>query len=166
MSRSSASAKGVTSKPKRHRAILSLVRGGVISTQEELVAELRQRHFAVTQATVSRDIRELGLLRVHHGDAGARYVLPLAELDPERAAERLRNAVDEHVQSIEFVDLLGVIRTRPGCAPVVAAALDGSRFDEVAGTIAGDDTVLVIARSRPGAQRLQRRLTSLPEASL
>ncbi len=166
MSASSAPTLSITSKTKRQRAILDLVRGGVIGTQEELVAELHQRQFAVTQATVSRDIRELGLLRVYHGEAGARYVLPMAELDTELAADRLRNAVDEHVQSIEFVDLLGVIHTNPGCAPLVAAALDGSRFDEIAGTIAGDDTVLVIARSRPAAQRLQRRLTSLPEASL
>lgn len=163
MSTGFAATESTTSKTRRQRAIINLVRSGVIRTQDELVAELHRRRFGVTQATVSRDIRELGLLRVHHGRAGARYVLPVAELDAERTTERLRNALDEHVLSIEFVDLLGIIHTAPGCAPLVGGALDGSRFEEVAGTIAGDDTVLVVARSRPAAQRLLRRLTSLPD---
>ena len=115
--------------------------------------ELHRRRFPVTQATVSRDIRELGLLRVHD-DAGPRYMAPVAELDVEQTMQRLRNAIREHVQAIEFVDLFGIVHTAPGCAPLVGGALDGSRFEEVAGTIAGDDTVLVIARSRPAAQRL------------
>jgi len=149
-------------KPARHRAILSLVRGGAIRTQEDLVAELHRRRFAVTQATVSRDIRELGLVRVHD-EAGPRYMAPVAEIDADQTMHRLRNAIQEHVQTMEFIDLLGIIHTAPGCAPLVAGALDGSRFEEVAGTIAGDDTVLVIARSRPAAQRLLRRLTSIPE---
>src|SRR3984885_14499296 len=152
----------VTAKPHRHRAILALVRGGVIRTQEDLVAELHRKRFPVTQATVSRDIRELGLLRVHD-DAGPRYMAPVAELDVEQTMQRLRNAMREHVQGIEFVALFGIVHTAPGCAPLVGGALDGSRFEEVAGTIAGDDTVLVIARSRPAAQRLLLRLNSMSE---
>jgi transcriptional regulator of arginine metabolism len=153
---------GPAAKPARHRAILALVRGGVIRTQEDLVAELHRRRFPVTQATVSRDIRELGLLRVHD-DAGPRYMASVAELDVEQTMQRLRNAIREHVQAIEFVDLLGIVHTAPGCAPLVGGALDASRFEEVAGTIAGDDTVLVIARSRPAAQRLLLRLNSMSE---
>jgi transcriptional regulator of arginine metabolism len=162
MSASPARAVSAAAKPARHRAILNLVRGGVIRTQEDLVAELHRRHFAVTQATISRDIRELGLVRVHD-DAGPRYMAPVAEIDADQTMHRLRNAIQEHVQTMEFIDLLGIVHTAPGCAPLVAGALDGSRFEEVAGTIAGDDTVLVIARSRPAAQRLLRRLTSIPE---
>ena len=162
MSASPARVVNGAAKPARHRAILNLVRGGVIRTQEDLVAELHRRRFAVTQATVSRDIRELGLVRVHD-DEGPRYMAPVAEIDADQTMHRLRNAIEEHVVTMEFVDLLGIIHTAPGCAPLVAGALDGSRFEEVAGTIAGDDTVLVITRSRPAAQRLLRRLTSLPE---
>jgi transcriptional regulator of arginine metabolism len=165
MSASPARAVNGTAKPARHRAILNLARGGVIRTQEDLVAELRRRRFAVTQATVSRDIRELGLLRVHD-DAGPRYMAPVAEIDADQTMHRLRNAIEEHVVTMEFVDLLGIVHTAPGCAPLVAAAVDASRFEEVAGTIAGDDTVLVITRSRPAAQRLLRRLTSIPEQGL
>ena len=153
---------GPAAKPARHRAILALVRGGVIRTQDDLVSELHRRRFPVTQATVSRDIRELGLLRVHD-DAGPRYMAPGAELDVEQTMQRLRNAIREHVQAIEFVDLFGIVHTAPGCAPLVGGALDGSRFEEVAGTIAGDDTVLVIARSRPAAQRLLLRLNTMSE---
>jgi transcriptional regulator of arginine metabolism len=162
MNATSARSASNAAKPARHRAILTLVRGGVIRTQEDLVAELHRRRFAVTQATVSRDIRELGLLRVHD-DAGPRYMAPVAEVDADLTMHRLRNAIEEHVQTVEFVDLLGIVHTAPGCASLVAAALDGSRFEEVAGTIAGDDTVLVITRSRPAAQRLLRKLTSIPE---
>jgi transcriptional regulator of arginine metabolism len=162
MSASPARAVSTAAKPARHRAILNLVRGGVIRTQEDLVAELHRRRFAVTQATISRDIRELGLVRVHD-EAGPRYMAPVAEIDADQTMHRLRNAIQEHVQTMEFIDLLGIVHTAPGCAPLVAGALDGSRFEEVAGTIAGDDTVLVIARSRPAAQRLLRRLTSIPE---
>ena len=163
MSATTARMLGPAAKPARHRAILALVRGGVIRTQEDLVAELHRRRFPVTQATVSRDIRELGLLRVHD-DAGPRYMTPVAELDVEHTMQRLRNAIREHVIGIEFVDLFGIVHTAPGCAPLVGGALDGSRFEEVAGTIAGDDTVLVIARSRPAAQRLLLRLNSMSEA--
>jgi transcriptional regulator of arginine metabolism len=162
MSTSATRLVGPAAKPARHRAILALVRGGIIRTQEDLVAELHRKRFPVTQATVSRDIRELGLLRVHD-DAGPRYMTPVAELDVEQTMQRLRNALREHVQAIEFVDLLGIVHTAPGCAPLVGGALDGSRFEEVAGTIAGDDTVLVIARSRPAAQRLLLRLNAMSE---
>src|ERR1700693_1686367 len=118
---------GPAAKPARHRAILKLVRGGVIRTQEDLVAELHRRRFAVTQATVSRDIRELGLVRVHD-DAGPRYMAPVAEIDADQTMHRLRNAIEEHVLTMEFVDLLGIVHTAPGCAPLVAAAVDASRF--------------------------------------
>jgi transcriptional regulator of arginine metabolism len=165
MSASSARVVANTAKPARHRAILNLVRSGIIRTQEELVDELHRRRFAVTQATISRDIRELGLVRVHD-DAGPRYMAPVAELDADQTMHRLRNAMEEHVQTMEFIDLLGIIHTAPGCANLVAAAVDGSRFEEVAGTLAGDDTVLIITRSRPAAQRLLRRLTSIPEHEL
>lgn len=151
---------GLNGKAARQRAILELVRLRVIRTQEELVEQLRRRRVDATQATVSRDIRELGLLRIRDR-AGARYTAPAAELDVEGALRRLGNAVREHVQSIEFVDLLGIVRAAPGTAPLVASAVDAARFDEVAGTVAGDDTVLVVARSRPAAQRLWLRLRAM-----
>jgi transcriptional regulator of arginine metabolism len=144
---------GAAAKAERQRAILELVRTRIIRTQEDLVAALRRRRVFATQATVSRDIRDLGLLRVHD-DAGARYVAAAAELDPGAAYARVRRALAEHVRHVEFVDLLGIVHTAPGSASLVAAALDAGRFEELAGTLAGDDTVLIVARSRPAAQRL------------
>jgi transcriptional regulator of arginine metabolism len=151
-------------KRARQRAVLELVRRRTIRTQEELVAALRSRHLDVTQATVSRDIRELGLVRVP-GDGGARYAQPGAEVDERIARTRLHNALSEHASGIEFVDLLGVVHAAPGSASLLAAAIDGARFDELAGTVAGDDTVLLVARSRPAAQRLLARLRTLAEDS-
>ena len=147
-------------KVERQRAILELVRTRVIRTQEELVDALHRKRLEVTQATVSRDMRDMGLVRVHDGE-GHRYMAPVAELDAESTEERLRNAMREHVRSMEFIDLLGIMRTLPGCAPLVAAAIDGARFEEIAGTIAGDDTILLVTRSRPAAQRLNLRLRAM-----
>jgi transcriptional regulator of arginine metabolism len=151
---------GVVAKSERQRAILELVRTQVIRTQTDLVRALRRRRLPVTQATVSRDVRDLGLLRVRGAD-GARYVAAAAEVDPRAAHSRVRSALTQHVQSVEFVDLLGVVRTAPGSASLVAAAIDGARFDELAGSVAGDDTVLIVSRSRPAAQRLLVRLKDM-----
>ncbi|MGH7686420.1 MAG: arginine repressor [Candidatus Dormibacteria bacterium] len=147
-------------KSERQRMIIELVRTRVLRTQEELVDALRDRNLDVTQATVSRDIRELGLVRVHDSD-GARYMLAVAELDAGAASERLRTVLREHVRSVEFIDLLGVMHTLPGCAMVVAAAIDSARIEEIAGTIAGDDTILIVTRSRPAAHRLGVRLRDM-----
>jgi transcriptional regulator of arginine metabolism len=158
----SRSASNGTAKRSRQRAIVELVRTRTIRTQEELVAALATRHLEATQATVSRDIRELGLLRVP-GEGGARYAQAGAEVDEGLARQRLHNALSEHTQGIEFVDLLGVLHAQPGSASLVAGAIDSARFDELAGTVAGDDTVLLIARSRPAAQRLLARLRGIWE---
>ena len=153
---------GIAGKRSRQRAIIELVRTRTIRTQDELVTALRKRHLDVTQATVSRDMRELGLLRVP-GDTGPRYVLPGAELDERAARLRLHNALSEYTSGIEFIDLLGVVHTQPGTASLVGVALDNARFDELAATIAGDDTVLLVARSRPAAQRLLATLRTIME---
>ncbi len=149
-------------KRSRQRAIVELVRTRTIRTQEELVAALADRDLEATQATVSRDIRELGLLRVP-GDGGPRYAQAGAEVDEQVARQRLHNALSEHTHGIEFVDLFGIVHAEPGTASLVAVAIDAARFDELAGTIAGDDTVLLIARSRPAAQRLLATLRTISE---
>jgi len=149
----------VPGKVERQQAILDLVDGRAIRTQEELVEALRLRGLEVTQATVSRDLRELGLARVAGGE-GLRYVAAVQEAEGVGLA-RLRSAMREHVRSVEFVDVLGVVRTRPSTAPLVAAAIDGARYAEVAGTVAGDDTVLVVARGARAAATLAARLEAL-----
>jgi transcriptional regulator of arginine metabolism len=149
----------VPGKVERQQAILDLVGGRAIRTQDELVAALRGRGLEVTQATVSRDLRELGLARVAGGE-GLRYIAPVPE-EEVPALGRLRGVLREHVRGIEFVDFVGVMRTRPSTAPLVAAAIDGARYEEVAGTVAGDDTVLVITRGAEAAAVLGARLQSM-----
>jgi len=144
-------------KAERQQTILELVRDHKVRTQEEMVAALRRRGLDATQATVSRDIRELGLVRVHDPD-GLRYVAGGDADEGSPVSTRLRAVMREHVRSMEFVEHLGVVHTRPSSAPLVAATIDSSHFEEVAGTVAGDDTVLVVVRSRPGARRLADRL--------
>ncbi len=149
------------SKPARQAAILELVRSRPIRTQDQLVDALVSRRLVATQATVSRDIRELGLLRVADPD-GSRYVAasPTDE-QPSGIGSRLRAVMRDHVRSVEFVEVMGVLRSRPSTAPLVAAAIDAAHLDEVAGTVAGDDTVLVVARGRAAATRLEQRLRAI-----
>jgi transcriptional regulator of arginine metabolism len=153
---------GHAAKVERRQAVLDLVRSRSVRTQEEIVSALRNRGLDATQATVSRDIRELGLARVHDPD-GMRYVARGEATEASPLTTRLRNAMREHVRSMEFVDHLGVIHTRPGSAPLVASVIDSSHFAEVAGTVAGDDTILVVVRSRPAAARLAERLRTVVE---
>jgi transcriptional regulator of arginine metabolism len=115
-------------KEDRQRAILDLVRRRPVHTQQELANALAERGFSATQATVSRDIQELGLLRT--GD-GYRVGAPLS-------------VISSLVLSMTRVQFLAVIRTPPGTANVVARAIDESQLEGVAGTVAGDDTIIVV----------------------
>ena len=144
-------------KAERQQAILDLVRDRKVRTQDEIVAALHRRGLDATQATVSRDVRELGLARVHDPD-GLRYIAASDTEEPSPVNTRLRAVMREHVRSMEFVDHIGIVHTRPSSAPLVAALIDSAHFEEVAGTVAGDDTVLVVVRSRPGARHLADRL--------
>jgi transcriptional regulator of arginine metabolism len=150
-------------KAERQRSILDLVRSRPVRTQEEIVEALHRLGLEATQATVSRDIRELGLARVHDPD-GLRYVAAGADGEPAAVSTRLRSVLREHVRSMEFVELIGVVRTRPSSAPLVAAVIDSAHFEEVAGTVAGDDTVLIVVRTRSAARRLAERLRSAVQA--
>lgn len=149
-------------KNERQQAILELVRRSPVRTQEELVSALHRRGLDVTQATVSRDIRELGLVRAHGAD-GARYVVAEAAAAEPPPSGRLRSVMRDHVRSMEMVENLGVIHTRPSSAPLVGSVIDAAHFEEVAGTVAGDDTVLVVVRSRTGAAKFAARVRALME---
>jgi transcriptional regulator of arginine metabolism len=149
-------------KNERQQAILEMVRARAVRTQEEIVTALHRRGLDITQATVSRDIRELALARVHDPD-GMRYVATGGSAEGSPLTTRLRSAMREHVRSMEFVGHLGVIHTRPSSAPLVAAVIDSGHFEEVAGTIAGDDTVLIVLRSEKATRRIAQRLRGAVE---
>ena len=147
--------------PKRDRqaTILQLVGSHFVDSQEELRRLLRQRGWDVTQATLSRDLRELGLARVPTAD-GARYQAPAAVADAEDKAA-LSSLLPSLLTSVDGVGELLVVRTVIGGAQPVAAALDAERWPEVLGTIGGDDTILLVCRSSAARDRIARRLREL-----
>ena len=128
-------------KKSRHNTIKELVKSGMVHSQEELQALLVERGYAVTQATLSRDMKALGIVKMHDPEYGYSYRIPFHS----EAQHPYAPSVDG-VQSIEFSSAFAVIKTRPGFASVVAAILDSSVHDVLMGTIAGDDTVLLLLR--------------------
>jgi transcriptional regulator of arginine metabolism len=150
------------SRVDRERRIREIIVGQPIGTQEELAAALRRQGLAVTQATVSRDIKRLGLVKVTMGDGHSRYVAP-DRPSPVDVLRRLRYAATEYVLSVDAGEDLVVIRTLTGRANAVAAAIDDMRWDDVVGTVAGDDTILIVPRRRATRDALLNRLRRLIE---
>ena len=148
-------------KQLRQRAIRDLVEQRPIHTQQELAGALRDRGFRATQATISRDVAELGLGKATREGRQA-YVLPARLRDADQSGEdRLRRLLADVPVEFRVANVMLVIRTLPGSAHAVAAALDRTRWPEVVGSIAGDDTVFVATADRPSLRRLRDRLVGL-----
>ena len=143
-------------KQHRQRAMLRLVRERHLATQADLVRALRGVAIRATQATVSRDIVELGLVKVAR-DGGHVYAAPDATGSADGAA-RLRRLCEDYPVDVVPAGNLVVLRSLPGTANALAAALDAVDFPEVVGTLAGDDTVLVVVRSEKSGTALLGRL--------
>jgi transcriptional regulator of arginine metabolism len=147
-------------KTQRHAAILRIVRGETIGSQEQLRERLKAEGFNVTQATLSRDIRELGLAKVAAPDGGSHYAA-----GPEGGGSGIRPHLEQLLPtmlvSVEGVGPLLVLKTATGAAQPLALALDGAGWSEIIGTIAGDDAILVITRSERGRRAVQARLQEL-----
>lgn len=148
-------------KQLRHRAIRDLVAARPIRTQQELAAALRDRGFSTTQATMSRDVAELGLVKAPRNGTQA-YALPTRLIEAETSGEdRLRVLFRQLPIEIREAGLLLVVKTLPGSAHPIAAALDRARWPEVVGSIAGDDTVFVACPDHPALRRARSRLEDL-----
>jgi transcriptional regulator of arginine metabolism len=137
-------------KTERLQAIRQIIETKDISTQEDLMVELEKMGFEVTQATISRDISDLGLLKV-------RLVYSLPQI------ERLRSLLGEFMTSIERAENQVVLKTTPGTAQAVAAAIDAVQWPEVLGTVGGDDTILLITRGKAEAAEISERTEKLYE---
>jgi transcriptional regulator of arginine metabolism len=148
----------VSSKPQRQAAILSLVRSNRVPSQEALRSLLAEQGIEVGQGTLSRDIRELGLVKAPDDDGGAAYSVPVDAPDPTPNLARLLPAL---FVGLDGVDNLLVLHTLTGGAQPVAVALDHLEWDEVLGTIAGDDTILIILRHRSHQDTVTRRLREI-----
>lgn len=148
-------------KRTRQGAIRDLVETRPIRTQQELAAALRERGFRTTQATVSRDVAELGLVKVQRGGVPV-YALPARTGDGEASGEeRLARLLHDLPFELAESGSMLIVRTLPGSAHAIAAALDRARWPEVAGSIAGDDTVFVACADRRALGRLRARLVAL-----
>lgn len=145
-------------KERRHRTIADLIRSNAVSSQDELADRLGSLGFAVTQATISRDLEQIGAVKVRRAGQ-LRYALPEAARDA--FSPRLTTVFRDWVRSVEPAASLVVIRTPPGSAHLVGVALDGSDLPEIAGTICGDDTIFVACRSPNEAVALTAKLSEL-----
>lgn len=149
----------MTKKRVRQAAILDLVAGHVVGSQEELRQLLLGKGMDVTQATLSRDLRDLGLARIST-EEGGRYVLPesLAEMEDKPL---LGNLLPQLFSQVDGVGELIVLHTVRSGAQPIAEAIDQEEFEEVLGTIAGDDTILIVTRSAAARASLTNRLLEL-----
>jgi transcriptional regulator of arginine metabolism len=146
-------------KQHRQQTLLRLVGEKKLATQQDVVRALRAAGFAATQATVSRDIVELGLVKIARD--GAHVYAPPVAVPVSGGIERLRRFCDEYPVQGAVAGNLVVLRTPPGTANALAIALDTSGFSDVMGTIAGDDTVFVAARDPAHARTINRRLNEM-----
>ena len=138
-------------KFQRQAAIIDLITNHEIDTQEELTARLREMGFNSTQATISRDIKELRLIKIASSNGGYKYSVAENEQD-SGFVPRVRNIFRECVIKVDVAQNLVVIRTITGMANAAAFALDSMKINEIVGTIAGDDTVLIILKDNPTAE--------------
>lgn len=145
-------------KKQRHRRLLALLGREQMHTQEHLRRRLAAKGIRVTQATLSRDIKELGLARTPDG-----YKV-VAAAEPVLPPPPLAHLVQEFVREITKAGQLLVLKTIPGSAQPVAASLDEQKWKDIAGTIAGDDTILVITANRKMSRQVKNRLAEMIKA--
>jgi transcriptional regulator of arginine metabolism len=140
----------------RQRAVLDVLKHGSIASQEDLQRALRKRGFKVGQPTLSRDIRDLNLNKTAHG-----YSLPQGEAGAAYALPPVSRLVREFVLGIRSAQNLLVVKTIVGSAQPVAAAMDETDWSELVGTIAGDDTILIVCPDKDDARKLSSRLEGM-----
>ena len=149
------------SKVQRHHQITQLLCDLPISSQLDLVKELEDVGIPATQATVSRDLEELGAVKVRLPNGELIYAIPEYPVDRVLPEDHLRRVMGEWVVEIKTSEYIVVLRTPPGSAHVVASALDRAGLPEVLGTVAGDDTLFVVAASSEAGKSLNKNLLQL-----
>ena len=147
-------------KPRRQEKIREIIENHIVETQEELTALLRREHITATQATVSRDVKELMLVKVPTGDGRSRYAFPKAE-GGARRENRLEALFADAVTGVDASGAFVVLRTLPGMANAVASALDAAQWKNIIGTVAGDDTILVVVKPESAASTVEMRMKAL-----
>ncbi len=147
-------------KAIRHAKIKEIIENAVVETQEDLAEALRKQHIEVTQATVSRDIKELMLIKIPTGDGRYRYAYPL-EKNLVFSKNRMSRMFQDSVTGLNFSENIIVIKTLPGAANAVASTLDYAKWPEIIGTVAGDDNIIVVIKPIEAVPEILKRLELL-----
>ncbi len=147
-------------KSKRQEALLEIIRRERIDTQEELTNALREAGFSVTQATVSRDIKELRLIKTL-GEDGRYHYAAVKSAASEEVSSKLQTLFRDAVRVVDHACNIVVVKCLAGTAGAVCAAVDAMELPSIVGTLAGDDTVMIVARTEADALRLSRTLKDL-----
>lgn len=146
-------------KYSRHAKILEIIEKSFIETQEEIAEKLKELGFDVTQATVSRDIKELRLIKVMTEDGRYKYA-PFTQSE-NTISNKLLNIFSESFVSSDYANNIVILKTLPGMAQACASAIDSLKWPEIVGTIAGDDTVMIICRAEKIAEDLVNRFNKM-----
>ena len=149
------------SKTQRQHRIARLLQQQAVASQARLVELLASDGITATQATVSRDLEELGAVKVRVPGGEAAYAIPELPRDQVAPQDHLGRVLGEWVVEVAHSANVVVVRTPPGSAHVVGSALDRAGLDEIIGTVAGDDTLIVVASERAGGARVAKQLASL-----
>ncbi len=149
-------------KANRQRKILEIIRRAPVESQKALASALKANGFKVTQATVSRDIKELGLIKVPTINNLCCYTFPGERVTP-RIEERLKRLFRDSVIGMDLSENLIIIKTHPGGAQGVASAIDQVGWNEIIGTVGGDDTILVVIKPKNAAEKVLKRFNNLNE---
>lgn len=147
-------------KSIRHAKIREIIDSNVIETQDELANALRKQNIVVTQATVSRDIKELNLIKIPTGEGRYRYAYPL-EKNLVFSKNRMARMFQDSVVGLNYSENIIVIKTLPGTANAVASTLDYAQWPEIIGTVAGDDNILVVIKPIDAVPEIMKKLELL-----
>ena len=150
---------GDVMKKQRHEIIVNLIKRYDIETQEELAAYLKDKGFEVTQATVSRDIRELNLSKISAGNGRQKYIV--LSSDDNKLSDKYIRVLRDGFVSMDMAQNILVIKTVQGMAMAVAAAIDAMRFPEIVGCIAGDDTLMAAIRTVEDTLIIMKKLNEI-----
>ena len=146
-------------KKARHDVILSLIENENIGTQEALLERLLQEGFSVTQATISRDIKALRLIKTPTGDGEYKYVY--VQKDSEDYTQKYYSILSHSVVSVNFAGNMAVVKCYTGMAQAACTAVDNINMDKIVGTLAGDDTIFVLCKDESAAAELKKRIEKI-----
>ena len=150
-------------KSKRHDEIMDLIQNNDIETQEELADKLRERGYRVTQATVSRDIKEMHLSKVSNGIGGYRYAKPVRR--ESEINDRLIRILKDSLVSVHYAGYMIVVKTLSGSANVACEAIDTLQWPEIIGTIAGDNTIFIVVSNEKDTAEVAERIIQITETA-